>query len=88
MNKSKGDTGSIIGLLDEYDAERGDLIKPAPLKYKIPPSREGKRAVTFYVEPHEYEALRQVSHEARISQTKLLRKALGVVLRTYGRDDV
>lgn len=56
--------------------------------YPTPAARRGKKAVMVWTAPEAADLLREISFEKRVSQQVLLREAINLLLKKYGKAEI
>ena len=66
----------------ETPASAAPAADPKP---SVPPSRQGKKGVTFYLEPPGWKELRNLSMDTETSAADLMVEATNLLFEKYGR---
>lgn len=81
--------GSILQALGSLAGKPQPSLKTRDgAGYPIPAARRGKKAIMGWFDPAVGEQLRQISYEERISQQALLREALNLMFKKYGKAEI
>jgi hypothetical protein len=83
-----GKAKSLLEQLQEVSGKSGSTAILATSDDGRPPSRQGKKAITIWVDPAVAEQLREISFHHRKAHQDLYLEALNILFSKYGRPEI
>ena len=87
LHKAANDKGGE-SLSQEISAQSQSSQEVSPRKQSVPPSRQGKKAVTGHFDPAVSRQLKQLALDRDTTVQSLLTEALNILFEKYGRNPI